>query len=158
VNVEKSQRTFAAVTLITVAAVALVLVVYAAVIGTITGGDVVIASGSSVQGTIYYSPNNSTGWATTLDVSNPANSWYARLNVTAGGYSGPVNIDWLLQRKSGPSSWTNIGWVNDTAVTLDGTAQIIYTSGLSSSTNHDWVTEVAGVAGTYHVIAYVNNV
>jgi len=156
-NREKSQRAFVAVTLITLMSVALVLVVYALILGTITGGNVIIASGSSVSGTMYYSEDNST-WTTTLNVSDPANTWYARLTTNANGYEGPVTIDWELQLKTGPSSWGNIGWVNGTSVTLDGTAQTIYTSGLSAVGNHDWKAEVNGTPGTYRVRAFFENV
>jgi hypothetical protein len=154
---ETSQRAFAAVTLITVVSVALVLVVYAILLGTITGGNVVIGGASSVSGTMYYSADNST-WTTTLDVTDPASTWYAKVTTDTNGYKGPVTIDWQLQRKNGPSSWENVGSAIPTSsVTLDGTAQTLYTSGLSAVGNHDWKTEVASTPGTYHVVATFNN-
>lgn len=155
-NREKSQRTFAAVTLATVASVALVLFVYATLLGTIPGGEVFIGSGSSVGGTIYYATDNVNGpWTTTLSLSSASTSWYARLNTTAG-YSGPVTISWQLQEKTGTSTWADVSTPQTTNVSLDGTTQAVYTSGFTSTGNHDWVTEVAGQDATYRVYVTVS--
>jgi hypothetical protein len=154
----KSQRAFAAVTLLTVASVALVLIVYAALLGTIPGGEVYIGGSGSVNGTVYYSTDNTNGpWTTTLNLSGtgPGTSWYARLNTNTG-YSGPVTISWQLQIKTGTSTWANVGSAQTTSISLDGTAQTIYTSGISNSGNHDWKAEVNSQAATYRVYVTVN--
>lgn len=156
-NRDRSQRAFAAVTLATVASIALVLFVYATLLGTIPGGEVFIGGGSSVGGTVYYTEDNANGpWTTTLNLASPT-AWYARLNTTVG-YSGPVTVTWQLQRKTGvsPDVWTDVGSPQTTNVSLDGTAQAVYTSGFSNTGNHDWSTEVAGQDATYRVYVTVN--
>ena len=155
-NVRKSQRAFAAVTLTTVASIAFVLIAYAALLGTIPGGEVFIGGGSSVGGTVYYTTDNANGpWTTTLNLSSSSTSWYARWNTTAG-YSGPITVSWQLQIKTGTSTWVDVGSPQTTNVSLDGTTQGVYTSGFTNTGNHDWATEVSGQDATYRVYVTVN--
>ncbi len=155
---KKSQRAFAAVTLLTVSSVAIVLVVYAAVIGSMTGGEVMVGGSGSVTGTVYYSlANNPAGtWTTTLNPATADTSWYARLETSASGYAGPVTITWQLEQKTGTSSWAPVGSPVTTAVVLTTSSQIIYTSGLSEGTNQDWGAIVVD-QGMYRVVVTVEN-
>ena len=94
-NKSKAQREFVVVTLIALISIALIIAVYATLLGTYTGGDVGVVT---LTGTIYYSEDNSTGWATTLSGIANGSAWYSRFNVTTGGYSGSVDITWWLQK------------------------------------------------------------
>ncbi len=152
----KSQRAFAAVTLMTTASVAFVLIVYAALLGTMPGGEVFIGGSSSVTGTVYYATDNAAGpWTTTLNLASASESWFARLNTNTG-YAGPVTVTWQLQIKAGTSTWNPAGSTLTTNVDLDGTAQTVYTQGFSYVSNHDWVTEVGGQNATYRVYVTVS--
>ena len=150
---QKSQRGFVAVTLITVLALALVIVVYASLLGTFPGGEVTVVT---VNGDLKYCITNSTtpgDWALTL--SNIANgtSWYVMFNKTSGGYTGLVNITWQLQNNTG--SWVEVSGavVNTNNFNLNGAVgQEIYasTDGLQTG-NYDWGTIETTEAGTYRI-------
>jgi hypothetical protein len=139
----KSQRSFVAVTLITLLALAMVLIVYATILGTFTGGNVEVVS---IQGDVYYSLDNSTGWALTLSNLPVNDPWYARFNVTStDGYSGGVQVTWNLHK--GGSSFHNV----TSSFTLSGSAEAIYASsnGLQAA-NYDWG-QNSTAADTYYV-------
>jgi len=156
----KSQRGFVAVTLITLLAIAAVLIVYASLLATIPGGEVVVGG---VSGTIYYSKNNQTSgpWTTNLTTSGTGESWYALCNFTHTGYTGEVQITWKLQKK-GATDWENCtgaGATVTTTVNLDGTGdQPVYASSGGdiggNPGNHDWKTGLEG-DGQYRVKVWV---
>jgi len=153
---QKSQRGFVAVTLITLLAIALVLIVYASILGTIPGGEVTVGG---VGGSISYSLNNDTlaTWTGSLNVTGTGISWYARLTTTAGGYAGPVTISWQLQKKQANGTYTNYGSASSTSYTLNATVQTIYasTNGLIV-TNRDW-SQTANVTASYKVVATISS-
>jgi len=145
---QKSQRGFVAVTLITLLAIALVLVVYATLLGTFTGGEVVKGS---VQGNVWYSETNSAPWNATLN--GVSGSWYAKFNTTGTGYAGNVTAYWQLQKKT-DGSWSDVSNANvtTTSFTLTGNAgDTIYATSLGGITgNHDWSTE-ATTSASYRI-------
>jgi hypothetical protein len=142
--------------MLTVAAITIVAVT-AATIGQFPGGDVTI--GGMASSTVTYSDDNAT-WATTLTSTSTTDPWYARLEVPAGGsFSGPVEITWQLQQKTGPGAgdWTDVGSSQLTSIVLSGGEEQVYASSDGSNTdNHDWATE-ATAAGTYRVYATVDS-
>jgi hypothetical protein len=145
---QKSQKGFVAVTLITVLAIALVIVVYATILGTFTGGNVTVVA---VQGTVYYSSNNTNGWATGISDHPITAPWYARFNVTStNGYSGPVKVIWNLY-----NSTSAILHNLNTTTSLTGSTQTIYASSDGSQgSNYNWGLNTA-VADTYHLVVIV---
>jgi len=159
VNVRKSQRTFVGVTLMTVLSVAFVLIVYAALLGTMLNpGTVFLGGTSSVVGTVRYSPNNVDSWADSLDLSatGPSANWYARVELQAGYYYGPVVFTWKLQRLMG--TWTDVaGGSNTTSITLSASTPIVYVSGDSATGNENWKGDVNDQAGTYRVYVTVDS-
>jgi len=154
---KKSQKGFVAVTLITVLAIALVLLAYATLLSTFTGGEVVVGT---VAGDVYYSTSNTTTgqWNATLKVANTSVSWYSRINFTSS-YTGKINITWQLEKKG--TDWANVTGANAkviTTIVLNGTMnQAVYASsnGLIT-TNHDWKTAIQTTGnGQYRVKAYI---
>jgi len=152
----KSQRGFVAVTLITLLAIAAVLIVYASLLATIPGGEVVVGG---VSGTIYYSKNNQTSgpWTTNLTTTGTGESWYALCNFTST-YAGEVYITWRLQKKGG-TDWGNVTNVNATVTTTanlagDGNDPIYASPTGALSGNHDWKTGLEG-DGQYRVKVWV---
>ncbi len=161
VNLKKqSQRGFVAVTLLTVLSIATVLVVYAALLGLFPGGEVTVGGVEGAQ--IQYSLNNAneTGpWTTTLNPGAVGTPWFARMNITAGDYSGPVTITWQLQWKNGTGGWEDVSTSETTSVALTGAVgQIVYASnnGTFVAGNHNWADHVS-TAGTYRVYATVDS-
>ena len=124
-------------------------------IGTFTGLEVTVL-GSQAGTQVTYSSTNSDPWTPTLV---PSGSWYTRLEINAGAYSGPVTVTWQLYLKDGPSSWTAVNSSITTLITLSGAAESVYASGDGTiGTNFDWsTTGYADEAGTYRVVAIVNS-
>ncbi len=156
-NIKKSQRAFVGVTLTTVIGIALVLVVYAATLATFTGNEVVV--GGSLSGNVYYCLTESGTYTSSVTVTNPSDAWYASVTTGANGYTGPGSISWQLEKKAiDGSGWDPVGSaVSTTGISLDGTVQTFYTSGTSSAGNHNWSAGVAGVAGSYRVVATISS-
>jgi hypothetical protein len=145
VNKSKSQREFVVVTLIALISMALIIAVYATILGTYTGGDVTIVT---LSGTIYYSQNNTDGWATTLSNIANGSDWYSRFNITTGGYSGAVTITWWLQ-KNQVNMTTPVE--QTTSYTLSGGVEAFYASSDGTQgTNYNWG-QNATAADTYRV-------
>jgi len=151
----KAQRTFLAVTMMTVIAITTVFIVYAVVLSTITGGTVTV---NSVQGTIYYSETNSTSatWTANLGGSGTlgvGQEWFARLNITSSGFSEVVTINWTLYFSNGtavPSATQN------TSVDLSGSPEAVYaSSGGAITTNKNWGSYTTS-AGDYYLKAVIN--
>jgi len=156
-----SQKGFVAVTLITILAIALVLIVYATFLGSFQGGEVTVGGVGGAQIKYSFNNNNESGpWTLTLNPSSVSTSWYARMNITAGDYSGPVNITWQLQKETGTDTWTNQGTPEYTPVVLTGSAggQIIYVSsdGTFAAGNYNWKQKYT-TAGTYRINATINS-
>jgi len=143
---KRSQKGLIAVTLITILAIAFVLVVYAAILGTISGGNVVVVA---VGGSIGYSKTNTTGsFQSPLSNVGVGNPWYAQLNTTSGGYSGPVTIYWTLEKT--PGTWSNVT-TKSYSFTLNGTAQTIYASTAGGiAGNYNWGQDTT-TADTYRI-------
>ena len=117
--------------------------------------------GTVGDGTVMYSAddNEAGAWTTTLTVSSPSVSWYSRLEIAAGGYSGPVTITWQLQQKTGASTWTGVTERSIlTSTILSGSAQNIYATsdGVYAAGNHDWGID-ATAAGTYRIVVAVES-
>ena len=137
----KSQRGFVAVTLITLLAIALVLVVYATLLGTFTGKEVVY--GATLDGEVLYSTTNQEGagnWTDKLNITT-GTAWYALLNITStSGYVGQVNATFQLQEKQ-DGIYTDTGSTTVATITLNGTAgERVYVTndGSGPTGNRDW--------------------
>lgn len=152
---ERSQRAFAAITLTVVIAIAAVLVVYAAILGSLQGGEVTVGG---VTGDIGYCLINATGtWTSTLSVSGTGISWYTRMNTTGNEYIGPVEITWQLQQKQGGGSWTDLGSSTTTNIDLTASSQTIYASSDGGiSTNRDWSLTATSTA-SYRVVLTIES-
>jgi len=149
VNKSKAQREFVVVTLIALISIALIIAVYATLLGTFTGGDVGVVT---LTGAIYYSVDNSTGWATTLGGIANGSAWYARFNVTSGGYSGAVDITWWLQK--GGSNMTP-AVEQPTSHSLSGGVEAFYASSDGTQgSNYNWG-QNATAADNYRVMMRV---
>lgn len=154
----KSQKGFVAVTVITVLAIALVLMVYATFLGTFTGGEVVYDEGLTAE--VLYATNNQTGagnWSATLNVTS-AGPWYALLNITStNGYIGEVNVTFQLQRKVG-SNWNDEGTPTYAVLNLNGTAgeRVYVSSDGTITTNRNWQGDCAS-GNSYRVKATVDS-
>jgi hypothetical protein len=144
---QKSQKGFVAVTLITLLAIALVIVVYSAILGTFTGGPVSVVTQG---GQITYCQNTTGPWTSTLGNIGTGSSWYALFTTTGTGHKGPVNMTWVLQWSDG----TNVspGVNQTTQVALTGNAgQVIYAStDGGTSGQKDWGASTT-TAGTYQI-------
>jgi hypothetical protein len=135
----------------TVVAIVSTLAVTAVLVGSFQGGEVTI--GGVASSTVTYSPDNALPgtWTTTLESGVISDPWYARLEIGAGSYSGPVTVTWQLQQKTGSSTWTDVGTAQTTTMVLAGTAENVYASSDGgNSNNYDWSTD-ASAAGTYRV-------
>jgi hypothetical protein len=151
---KKSRKLLFIATALTIAALASVLVVYAAVtLFTVTGGNLTVTGVTT--GTVYYSSSNTEGgpWNATGLVSS--GSWYAELVIsTSSTFKGPVTVTWQLQSdKSG--TMTNDGTAVSTSVPLTGGSQTIYASTNGAITNNqDW-SLIDSTPTTYQIIVTV---
>ena len=146
-------------TILTVLSIVSVVGIYAVLIGQFQGGEVTV--GGVGASTVTYSLDNIEAgtWTATLAPSNDSTSWYTRLEIGASSYSGPVNITWHLEQKTGVDTWTDVsGATVSTSIVLSGGAQNVYATsdGTYAAGNHDWETDVEA-AGTYRVIATVES-
>lgn len=153
----KSQRAFVGVTLTTVLSIAMVLLVYAATLANIPGGEVTVGG---VTGNITYSTDNSAGWGPTLTLPITADDWYAKFDTTGGQYVGPVRITWTLFRKGSLSDWTDAANVTTTTtnIVLTSASQTIYATsdGSGPLSNHDWSAEATTTA-SYRVVVVIQS-
>lgn len=149
-NRSKSQREFVVVTLIALISIALIIAVYATLLGTFQGGNVTVVA---VNGEVQYSLDNSTGWTTSLSNLPITDPWYARFNKTASGYTGDVSVTWELYNSS-----ALIYTVTTTSFSLNGSQvqQIYASSDGSQSTNYNWGQNTT-VADTYYVKVTINS-
>ena len=163
-NKSKSQREFVIVTLIALISIALIIAVYASLLATFQGGEVVIGS---VQGQVWYSATNTTtasAWTATLNVSGLSDPWFTKVNFTSA-YEGDVGITWQLERKN--AAWANatagtdatIVKVITTTFTLNGTSgQTAYASASGLiGTNQDWGSNNILKEGSYRIVVYIDS-
>jgi len=130
----------------TVLSVAAVLVVYAALLGTINSTGYVNVGGTG--GTVYYSLTNTdqdSAWSNSLGSGTPltiSQAWYAKMNTTAGGYVGLASFSWQLRKSTdGGSTWNNVGTATTFDYSLDGSVQTIYATSngaFAEPGNRDW--------------------
>jgi hypothetical protein len=141
--------------LLTVISIASVVAVYAVLIGTYPGGDVTIGGGAS--GTVTYSTDQST-WTDTLSPADVDEAWYSKINIDGGQYAGTsVTITWQLQRKTGDTTWSDLGLATTTTMSLGDSAQDVYaTTDGQSSGNRNWSLDITQ-QGTYRVLVTVNS-
>ncbi len=148
---KKSKKLLLISTAITIIALASVLTVYAAVLGTFNGNAFTV--NNVTAGTVTYSTDGSTGWTADISAFNVGGSLYARFELTSTSYSGPATITWQLQENNG--GWTNVGSSQTTTVTLTGSAQTIYASASGLTTgNHNWGADIS-TGGSYRVTATI---
>lgn len=142
----------------TIVAMISTLAVTAVLIGSFEGGEVTI--GGVAASSITYNPdNNATGsWTTVLTASSVSDPWYARLEIGAGSFNGPVTITWQLQQKNGTDTWTDVSGASETTdLTLSGSAESVYASNDGTdATNRNWGSDVTE-AGTYRVNVIVES-
>ena len=153
-NKKKSRKLLFIATALTIAALASVLVVYAAVnLFTVRGGNVTVVGVTS--GTIEYSATHtgSDTWSTTLQPTGP---WYAELVLgSSSAYKGAVTITWQLQIYNS-GSWQPVSGASivTTGISLTGGFQTIYAATDGTLANAvDWSTYATG--GTYQITATV---
>jgi len=150
--IQKPQRAFLTVTLLTVLAVATVFMVYAAVLMTLFGTTVTVSeTGGSMQYNLSNTSNST--WASSLSTINNGTAWYARINIT-GAAQQAVTINWVLQKDV--SGWTDQSIPVNTTITLAVGDNTIYaTSTGVFSSNYNWgLLTTSG--GSYRVKAVVN--
>jgi hypothetical protein len=147
---QKPQRTFLAVTLLTVIAVTTVFMVYAALLSTWTGNVVTI---TSEGGQILYSlTESSMNWQANLASMNTGTAWYAMLKLT-GASAQSVTVDWYLL--TGPIYTRGAKQLTTTMDLVAGTNFINATLTGISSGNFNWGS-LTSSAGDFKVEVDVN--
>jgi len=149
----RSRKSLIMLTMLTILSAASVVAVYAALIGTFAGGNVTI--GGDTTGAVTYSSSvgEAGPWTTSLAPADASASWYSKLNVNGGQYSGTaVTISWQLQQKTSETTWTDVGSPTTTSMTLGAGSQDVYATPTGASTNNrDWGLDVTE-QGTYRVV------
>jgi hypothetical protein len=143
---QKSQKGFVAVTLITILAIALVIVVYATILGTFTGGNVTVVI---LHGSLWYNQTDSAPWQNSLDDVGNGTSWYVMFNTTSAGYSGTVGITWQLLSGGTPVSGAIVSTSSFSLSGSSGQEIFASTSGAQIG-NTNWGTYTTK-AGTYQI-------
>lgn len=159
----KSQRGFVAVTLITILAIAAVLVVYATLLASFTGGEVTVGG---IEASVWYSTTNTTtgtAWEANLyNLSISTDDLFSKINITSAGYAGPVTITWKLQNKTG-ATWANVTGATTVTTSIDLTGSVgqnIYASSSGgTSGNQDWMTDISAGPGNgaYRVKTWIES-
>ena len=150
---KKSQRTFLAVTSITVLAVAMVFAVYAVLLKSYTGGVVTI---QSIGGSVQYSVTNSTSASWTGTIDQGANAeWYARISISNSPAQN-VTVMWTLE-KNVTGSWTlqSTPSAPTTTMRIELTTDYVYASsnGLIA-VNYNWG-NYTQTEGQYRILANI---
>jgi hypothetical protein len=147
VNTTKAQKEFVVVTLVALISVALIIAVYATLLGTFTGGDVSVVA---VGGQVWYSTDNSVFSNATLSNHPISAPWYVRFVTETGGYTGNVTVTWeLVNKTSGAPIYT----VTSNNFPLNGSiVQYIYATsdGSGPASNYNWGQNTT-VADTYYI-------
>lgn len=154
----KPQRTFLAVTVLTVIALTTVFMVYAALLASYTGGDVTI---SSMGGQVQYSLTKNPGsWAFGPISQAETAEWYARAHLTSPP-TQTATVKWTLQHQES-GSWsntpTNVTTFTSPSISLTPSTTDIYafsSGGNTIDNNYNWGQNTA-TAGVYRVIAEIN--
>jgi hypothetical protein len=146
----RTQREFVVVTLIALISIALVIAVYATLLGTFTGDAVTVVS---LNGDIKYDDFNSTtagDWTLTLGNIANGSQWYALFNTSSAGYQGDVNMTWTLQWSNGTAVPGATQTTNNFALTGNA-GQVIYASDVGTQgANKNWGQYTTDV-GTYQI-------
>jgi hypothetical protein len=154
-NGKKSEKLLIVATVLTIVALASVLVVFATVIGTFHGNSVTVTD--LAQGTIKYSSTGTSGWGTDMSAFNATvGSWYARFDVISTTYTGSSTVTFQLEKQNTDSSWSAAGSpVIISGFDLTGTSNIYASSdGTSSGTMHDFGGDISA-SGTYRITVTV---
>jgi len=153
----KPQRAFLTVTLMTVLAVTMVFMVYAALLASYTGSDVII---SSMGGSVEYSLSNADPWTTSSISQGEGAQWYTRIYLTTPP-SQDVTANFVLQKQVG-TDWTTTPPTNVTSfttntITLTTSTHEIYacSDGFTVANNLNWGPDTT-TAGTYRIVAEIN--
>jgi len=150
--IRKGQRSFLAVTCITVVALTTVFLVYAAVLLTLMGTTVTVNEGG---GSLQYNLSNASNstWTSSLLPMVNGTYWYARINVTNAA-AQLVTINWTLQE--GPGTWVDLSTPVNTTITLSTGDNTIYATATGVFTgNYNWG-NLTKTGGSYRVKATVN--
>ena len=157
-NRSKSQREFVIVTLIALISIALIIAVYATLLGTFTGQEVVYGT-EDFNGEVLYSKGNLTAagnWTNTFNVTT-GSAWYATLNITNAAYDGSVTVTFQLQEKQ-DGSYTDVASpITTSSIVLNATVgeRVYASSNGLITTNYDWQPDCTA-GKSYRVIATVN--
>lgn len=157
---KRPQKAFLTVTLLTVVAITTVFMVYAALLATYTGSNVVI---SSMGGQIEYSLTKNPGsWGTASISQGEGSEWYSRIHMTSPP-SQTVTVEWTLQMQNG-GSWasppTNVTQFTSPSISLSPSTTDIFAFQSGSNTidnNYNWGSSTIA-AGTYRILTQVNTV
>jgi len=148
---QRPQRAFLTVTLITVLAVTMVFMVYAALLATYTGNVVQVQEPGG--GSIEYNleSNNNSTWTTSFGTSiSNGTSWWARLNITDPAPQ-TVTVQWILVK----NSVEGVNPLNSTVTLQSGVTNTIYvTLDGKYSGNYDWRSDTL-TGGDYQVRAKI---
>jgi len=138
-----------AVTMITVIALTTVFMVYAALLATYTGGNVVVNyPGAQIQ---YNKSNTSNStWESSLTLFN-GTAWYARINITNSG-AQTVTLQWRLVKDGTPQP---IQITSDTITLTAGDNTLYATASGQFSGNYNWGQNTT-TSGTYQIRVLVN--
>jgi len=154
----KSQKTFLTVTMITVVAITTVFLVYAALLTSYTGSDVVI---STMGGSIEYSLTKDPGsWGTSSISQGEGAEWYSRIHLTTPP-TQTVTVKWTLQKQNG-GSWTdaptNVTQFTSPQISLTTSTYYVYAfqSGNNEITNNYNWGQGTTTAGTYRIVTEIN--
>ena len=145
----KSRKLLLISTVLTIIAIALVLSVYGALLGTFNGNSVTVTD--FAQGAIQYSADGST-WSTSMTTFNATTGhWYARFEVSSTTYTGTATITFTLQEQNTDGSWSSTGTpVTVSGYSLTSTSIIYASSDGSSSSLHDFSGDISS-GGTYRI-------
>jgi hypothetical protein len=157
----KPQRAFLAVTLMTVVAVTMVFMVYAALLASYNGGNVTI---SSMGGEVQYSLTKDPGsWAYGTLSQSEGSEWYARVYL-ASPPTQTLTVTWTLQKQNGTDWTTNtpISVYSLTTPTISSSSSTTYIYAYSSGSNditnnYNWGQQTT-TSGVYRVKADINTV
>lgn len=155
----RPKRTFLAVTIMTVLAITTVFMVYAALLASYTGSDVII---QTMGGSIEYSLTKDPGsWGTSGITQGEGAEWYARVNL-ASPPSQDATVNFILQKQVG-GVWTNpptnVTNFTTNTITLTPSTYLVYacSDGFTIANNYNWGQNTTST-GTYRIVAEINTV
>jgi len=158
-TIQKPQRAFLAVTLLTVIAITTVFMVYAALLATYTGPNVSV---QSMSGEVQYSlTNEDTSFSSSPISPGNGSEWYARVYLATPPTQN-VKVVWTLENQTG-GTWNNPQNVTAfTSPTIGLTSSTYYIYAFSSgenlrTNNYNWGQHTT-TAGTYRIVAKIYTV